>query len=224
MGALIVTEKNVNKLPIKKLVQHYKKIERQLSKAVHPYVQQELLKEKETIYHYLKDKDEANLIQEQLVIPGLLPEKEHYEAIVENKLREYYINQLKVKRLLRRLEEGFQIVFPSNISNAYGNTTAVSGGYNEYQSSSERAVIINEVDRKEKIKEEIWELKDLMLEVELGLEQLDELERDYVEKKYFVKVEPTNLQLIADMPVEKTKFYEIKHATLLKLAEAFLLI
>ncbi len=222
MRQLEVTPNNIKFISNKQLVSRYNQIKRWISGTkshLHPEVLSSLKKEQELIRLQLVERGAEDMIAEQLQLPGMEhPKKSAYEEIVIQQLISYYNKKIMLKRLEERLKHGVKIKIPIGIS-SYGNLSGVYGGSHEYQSNSERSIIQQE-EKIEELRREIEQLYQEIEPVENALKILNFLERELIEKRFLCKDKPTDQQVIFQMPVQKTKYYELKSDALLKLAEA----
>lgn len=220
MCKLIVTEKNVKAVSTVDLVSRLKYLDRILARRnIHPQICSELLYEKELIKQTLIKRGKKNVIAEQTTLPGLEPPKvAAYKSIVISKLITFYKAEEEIKRLNNKLEKGLELTFPS-ISASYGNNSGVTVGFSEFQSKSERAVVMRE-EREDQILCELFRLEKVVEEVEKAMECLDPLELEYIERRYFTDKSLKKYEIIEAMGIGKTKFYEMQQKVYVKLAEA----
>lgn len=221
----VVTQKNVKELSDRQLIDRYRKLQQYTSNrkaTFHPEVYSEMMFELEIVKRNLMKRGKGEVLSQQLVLTGLEPpKKEEYEKIVIDKLRDYYRQTKLYEKLKEEYEKGIELLFPK-VTPSYANRSAVTTN-SEFQSRTEQAVIQQE-ERKEYILEELMKLLKEMEEMDRALFMLDELEKEFIEKKHFNNRNPTDTEVIADMPVERTKYYEIRKSAYLNIAESLRLL
>lgn len=222
----VVTQRNVKEISDRQLIERYRKLQQYTDNrkaTFHPEVYSELMFELEIVKQNLMKRGKAEVLSQQLVLTGLeAPKKEEYEKIVIEKLREYYRQTKLYEKLQVEYEKGIELLFPK-VTPSYANRSAVTTTNSEFQSRTEQAVIQQE-ERKEYILDELMKLRKEMEEMDRALFRLDELEKEFIEKKHFNIRNPTDTEVIADMPVERTKYYEIRKSAYLNIAESLRLL
>lgn len=218
----VVTQKNVREISDRQLIERYRKLQQYTSNrkaTFHPEVYSEMMFELEIVKQNIMKRGKGEVLCQQLVLTGLEPpKKEEYEKIVIDKLREYYRQTKLYKKLQVEYEKGIELLFP-RVTVSYANTSGVTTTNSEFQSRTEQAVIQQE-ERKEYILEELMKLRKEMGEMDRALFKLDELEKEFIEKKHFNDKIPKDTVLIGDMPVERTKYYEVRKNAYLNLANS----
>ncbi|MED4353623.1 hypothetical protein P9265_15000 [Schinkia azotoformans] len=222
----VVTQKNVKEISDRQLIERYRKLQQYTSNrkaTFHPEVYSEMMFELEIVKQNIMKRGKGEVLSQQLVLTGLEPpKKDEYEKIVIQKLREYYRQTKLYQNLREEYEKGIELLFPK-VTPSYANRSAVTTTNSEFQSRTEQAVIQQE-ERKEYILDELRKLREEMKDMDLALFSLDELERMFIEKKHFNNRNPTDTEVIADMPVERTKYYEIRKSAYLIIAESLRLL
>lgn len=215
----IVTSKNARLLGNGELISRYKKLITKKTKITHPVLVEEVLHELETIKTVLADRGIEDEYTEQIAIPGLIPKKEEYQALVIRELREHSLRVLRLESLRHQLQQGFELVFPAAISSVYDNQVG-STGYSEFASKSEKAIIDAE-NKREAVENEINIIEQQVLLMDRALEQLSKLENDLIMNKFIkYKQEKQDSWLMDRMAVGRTKFYEMQNSALVTIAEA----
>lgn len=222
----VVTQKNVKEINDRQLIERYRKLQQYTinrKATYHPEVYSEMMFELEIIKQTLVKRGKSEVLNQQLVLTGLEPpKKDEYEKIVIDRLREYYRQTKLYEKLQVEYEKGFELLFPK-VTPSYANTSSVTTTNSEFQSRTEQAVIQQE-ERKEYILEELLKLRKEMEEMDRALFGLDDLEKEFIEKKHFNNRNPTDTEVIGDMPVERTKYYEIRKSAYLNIAESLRLL
>ncbi|MGG3865456.1 hypothetical protein ABEU96_25880, partial [Aneurinibacillus aneurinilyticus] len=227
--SFVVTPENIELYPPDMLVKRYHSITRTMRKKEEIYCTSELgqgyelLKEESDLIHsYLVSQQLDHLIAEQIRFPGMdKPAPETYVALVERKLRDHYTHLQHIKELEQKLKQGVQIIIPSaSCVASYGGV----GGGRSNQSMSERLIIrADQIEEQWKIELEDWHIQ--CEPMYRALEQLDEEQRLVIEKKYFSSKKPlSDIHVIPLVPFEHRKFYKVKGAALLRLAESLRII
>jgi len=225
MRNIEITNDNVATVPRDLIVHRYKKIKRCLSsKHLHllPAHRQEYENEMQLIQQHIFDTGSGHLLAEQeTMLEITIPKKATYAAIVEDKLRSYFILSLRSEEIRRKLLKGpVEIVFPGCTSSYNFDTVS---GTNSYTSSTERS-IMRPVELTERLEEELKDLSLRMEPIERALNKLSIDQRELIEAKYLVKREPKDDKLMQDLNYGRDKYYKLKKSAIVKLATSFNLI
>jgi hypothetical protein len=190
-----------------------------------------LLKRYNTLWRKVhKDQDnvelsnECDLIKERLHTLGITaPEEGQMEmaffstsrknivAIVEERLREYRHDIKRRNEIQEQLQQNkVEIVF-SNSSSEVEKSEEIPG-YEQIEKKLKRC------------KQEIIDLEERMQSIDHALQQLFPEERQFIDEKYLLPErtdnEPIDLDLMCQLGVAKTKYYEIKNAAQAKIASS----
>lgn len=135
---------------------------------------------------------------EQLVIPGLIPDKKQYVPLVIAKLKKLQIKKVRLESLQYLLQQEIELLIPGH---------------------SDKVILIQ--DGRKRIEREIEALRMEINQVAKALEQLSYLEKKLVEYKFIqYKQEKTDDWIMQQLGVGKTKFYELQNSAMAILAES----
>jgi hypothetical protein len=223
MRNILVTEKNVSQIPVEWLCVRHSKLKKKLKFIdTDNLTNPELIKEIKLIEEYLAETGKSNLVegialtevqQLELDIPVAL--QEQYVPIVEYRLREYYSFLQRKKRITSELS--YLKVQVGMTTPQYGNLSGVAVGGNY---SSTEAAVIKHFDRIERYKNELEEIEEAIYPMQRALQQLTGDQLKLVEAKYFVKEKPKNDNLIQELSWGRQKFFDLKKAALILIAES----
>ncbi|MEC0167398.1 hypothetical protein [Paenibacillus graminis] len=209
--SFIVTETNISSVPHDWLFARYQRIERMLVHSDNPKLQKEL----ELIRNHLQD-DESTETVEQLELDIPLAVREQYAPIVEYRLREYY----ELMQQKKSLEFLIQTIRPSEpkVTASY-DSVGGSGSGGLTQSSTERAVMamFHKIDR---YQAEIKEVEEKMYPMQRAIRSLRNEQRMLIERKYLLREEPLDEQLMMELRWYRKKFYHVKKVALISLAQS----
>lgn len=221
MRSIKITHNNVQAVSIEWLCVRYRKLQKQIKKEERP----EWLHESSIIEDYfyktgrseLLMKSKASSVEQMAIMP--VPTREEYVAIIEDLLREYYRKQLRMAELRIEIPHARnRLDIPSMTASYSGDPR--SGGV----SSTIEAIFIRAENRYERMVEELKDLSERIAPMDRALKELDYEQLEVITKKYFVRRNPLDEELIQKLQMGRQKFYELKKTAIIRIAHSLRMI
>ncbi|MGG4108809.1 hypothetical protein AAXB25_33445 [Paenibacillus lautus] len=224
MNNIQLTELNVYSVPLDWVYLRYGKLKRLIKITKDP----EMIKESEIIEKFLEEKGNNKVLeaystveQIEMDIPKVL--RNQYVPIVEERLEEHYIRlrrSLWLKSEIKSRSENLMVEMPK-ITASFSDSGSSGGGLPS--SSTEKAVLMA-YDRIDKLKSELHEIEESMYTVDKVLQELKQDQLNLVKALYFTRERRPDNVIMKELFWGRQKYYNIKKATLMKLAYKFSII
>lgn len=219
-----VTKTNVSSIPVEWLYPRYLKLHKQMRTNGRPSI----IREAEVIENHLKQLGKGDLIagyedtsstadQLEFAIPYTI--RQQYQPIIEYRLKEYYTLLERKKMIECELPhvKNMRNIGATKVTASYGNLAGSSGG-GLVESPIEKLFIRND-ERVERMEQELSEIEEQLYPMHQALMKLTSEQLELIKKKFLVREEPIDYDLIIEGSWGRQKFYEIKTTALIRIAQ-----
>lgn len=204
-----VTAANIEHVPLPNLLQRARALQRKKDR-----VSQDERGELELIQKYIGNTKACGKLAEQLELDLPRPKREQYMSIVVDKLLHFNYYKRQLAEINGKLQSTkLNVRFPSSrVAEPIQHKATVN-------SSIEVAVVEAE--------KEVHKLRDLKQELEAVINPIERVltllkpeERQLIEKRFLQRSGKTDIAVMMDMEIGRQKYYQLKAAALIKIAES----
>lgn len=218
MNNIQLTELNVYSVPVDWVYLRYGKLKRLIKMNKDP----EMMKEAEIIEKFLESNGNNKILeaysveQIEMDIPKVL--RKQYVPIVEERLEEHYLRMRRrnwLEQEIKNRSENLMVEMPK-VTASFSDTGESGGGW--LPSSPTENAVLNAYDRIDKLKSEFHEIEEAMYTVDKVLQELKHDQLNLVKALYFQREKRNDNVIMKELFWGRQKYYDIKKATLIKIA------